>query len=305
MARSKHIISNPENYINSLLSAFNSTYGDPSKYLIIALVPHPGEAPHSSLAYMLDTLIGNPDFGLPGRSIEKADPLPSETPTRKYGRALPGSGFYLHDFPGAATLIRDFKPGPGQKILLWGITWALLDFAEAYPDLLSSDTPQHLESSQKIQGAHAPGKLKNNPQSLRSASESMSDKLIVMETGGMKGRREELIREALHERLKKAFGVQAIHSEYGMTELCSQAYSDGIRGFKLPPWMKILIRDIHDPFGYLEPGRTGGINIIDLANQDSCAFIATQDLGRLNPDGTFEVLGRFDDSDLRGCALLV
>jgi hypothetical protein len=258
MSRSKHIISNPENYTNALLSTFNQAYGDPSQYLIIALVPHPKDAPHSSLAFMLDKL------------IEKA---------------LPDSGFYLNDFSGAVSLIRDFKPKPNQKIFLWGITWALLDFAE------------------KI--SSSPSTKNGDPKLLDSLPPNIFRHLIVLETGGMKGRREEMVREELHNRLKKAFGVASIHSEYGMTELCSQAYSDGIRGFKTPPWMKILIRDIHDPLTYLEPGRTGGINIIDLANQDSCSFIATQDLGRLNADGSFEVLGRFDDSDLRGCSLML
>jgi hypothetical protein len=129
--------------------------------------------------------------------------------------------------------------------------------------------------------------------------------LIIMETGGMKGRHKELIRGELHEKLCKAFNVNVIHSEYGMTELFSQAYSSGNGIFSTPPWMKILIRDINDPLSWAADGKTGGINVIDLANFYTCSFIATQDLGKRLPDGTFEVLGRFDDSDLRGCNLMI
>jgi hypothetical protein len=121
----------------------------------------------------------------------------------------------------------------------------------------------------------------------------------------MKGNRREMIREELHEILCRMFNVEKIHSEYGMTELLSQAYSSGNGIFRAPPWMKVLIRDTNDPFHYLPTGQTGGINIIDLANIYSCSFIATQDLGRLHDDGSFEVLGRFDESDVRGCNLLV
>lgn len=120
----------------------------------------------------------------------------------------------------------------------------------------------------------------------------------------MKGRRKELIRAELHAILKKGFGVGQIHSEYGMTELLSQAYSKGDGLFNSPPWMRVLIRDMEDPFSYLEHNRTGGINVIDLANIHTCSFIATQDLGRMHPEG-FEVLGRFDNSDIRGCNLMV
>jgi len=129
--------------------------------------------------------------------------------------------------------------------------------------------------------------------------------VIIMETGGMKGRRKELTRTELHAILKKGFNVPEIHSEYGMTELLSQAYSKGEGVFFCPPWMKIVLRDPQDPLTlFTEPGRTGGINIIDLANLYSCSFIATGDLGRLHEDGGFEVLGRFDNSDIRGCNLL-
>ena len=113
-----------------------------------------------------------------------------------------------------------------------------------------------------------------------------------------------MVREELHSELKKGFGVDRIHSEYGMTELLSQAYSKGQGLFRSPPWMKIMVRDAEDPFHYLRPGQTGGVNVIDLANLNSCSFIATQDLGRLHEDGTFEILGRFDHSDIRGCNLM-
>jgi hypothetical protein len=128
---------------------------------------------------------------------------------------------------------------------------------------------------------------------------------IIMETGGMKGRQEEMTREELHELLQKAFHINEIHSEYGMTELLSQAYSKGQGLFQSPPWMKIMIRDIYDPRTYVSAGRSGGINIIDLANIHSCSFIATQDIGKLILSGGFEVLGRFDNSDIRGCNLML
>ena len=126
-----------------------------------------------------------------------------------------------------------------------------------------------------------------------------------METGGMKGKRKEIIREELHATLSKGFGVQNIHSEYGMTELLSQAYSFGNGIFECPNWMQILIRDTEDALSYVDSGKTGGINVIDLANINSCSFIATQDLGKKNPNHSFEVLGRFDASDIRGCNLMV
>jgi len=131
------------------------------------------------------------------------------------------------------------------------------------------------------------------------------DNVIIMETGGMKGIRKELVKEDLHARLKKGFAVQEIHSEYGMTELQSQAYSKGGGKFHCPPWMRISTRDVNDPLKVLEKGRSGGLNIIDLANVHSCAFIATQDLGKVHEDDSFELLGRFDHSDIRGCNLLV
>lgn len=153
------------------------------------------------------------------------------------------------------------------KTILIGVTYALLDFVEQY----KLEFPE----------------------------------LIVMETGGMKGKRKEMVREELHQQLKTGFGVPNIHSEYGMTELLSQAYSYGDGLFQAPPWMKILIRDTNDPLTLLEAKKTGAINVIDLANYHSCSFIATQDLGKIHPNQAFEILGRFDNSDIRGCNLLV
>lgn len=178
----------------------------------------------------------------------------------------PDSGFYLYNHTELHTQLKRQQEN-GQPTLLIGVTFALLDFAEQY-------------------AIHFP-------------------ELIVMETGGMKGRRKEMIREELHHVLCKGFGVNSIHSEYGMTELLSQAYSKGEGLFNCPPWMRVLTRDTNDPLSLTQAGRTGGINIIDLANINSCCFIATQDLGRVAPDSSFEVLGRFDHSDIRGCNLLV
>lgn len=183
------------------------------------------------------------------------------------------SRFYLNDVDemiGWLMLRESFLSRPensGKKNILIGVTYALLDLVE----------------KQKLN-------LKNT---------------IIMETGGMKGKRKEMVREELHTVLCEGFGVDLIHSEYGMTELLSQAYSKGNGIFHCPPWMKIMIRDTNDPFSFLQEGKSGGINIIDLANIDSCSFIATQDLGKKHSDTSFEVLGRFDNSDIRGCNLLV
>ncbi len=178
----------------------------------------------------------------------------------------PESGFISGSPEELALRIQSADTG-SRPVLLIGVSFALLDLAQ-----------------------QAPMKLDNT---------------MVMETGGMKGRRKEWVREALHAELCKRFGVDRIHSEYGMTELLSQAYSKGQGSFRTPPWMQVLMRDTEDPLSYQEPGRTGGINVIDLANRYSCAFIATQDLGKAAPDGSFEVLGRFDHSDIRGCNLMV
>ena len=178
----------------------------------------------------------------------------------------PNSGFYLYNHQELHQQLTELKKA-GTPTLLIGVTFALLDFVEQYPI--------------------------NFPN------------LIVMETGGMKGRRKEMIREELHHTLSKGFGVDAIHSEYGMTELLSQAYSKGLGIFNCPPWMRIITRDTNDPLSLTGTAQTGGVNVIDLANINSCSFLATQDLGKVYADGSFEILGRFDFSDIRGCNLLV
>ncbi|WP_298489139.1 acyl transferase [uncultured Maribacter sp.] len=178
----------------------------------------------------------------------------------------PKSGFFLNN---TDTLLETLKTlqNTKTKILLIGVSFALLDLVEA--------NQLHIKNT------------------------------VVMETGGMKGRRKEMIREELHETLKKGFGLSKIHSEYGMTELLSQGYSKGDGIFNCPPWMKILTRDTEDPLTLQDYGKTGGVNVIDLANINSCSFIATQDLGKVYENGSFEILGRFDHSDIRGCNLMV
>lgn len=178
----------------------------------------------------------------------------------------PDSRFYLHDYSALADKLSSLE-SRNQQVLLLGVSFALLELVEKYNF-----------------------KLNNT---------------IVMETGGMKGRREEITREELHRLLKEGFGVDRIHSEYGMAELLSQAYSRESGIFNAPPWMKILVRDLYDPFQFVKHGRSGGINVIDLANIYSCPFIETKDVGKLNNNNSFEVLGRFDYSDIRGCNLMV
>ncbi|MAU71481.1 MAG: acyl transferase [Pseudozobellia sp.] len=237
---SKHQVLDLNLYEESFLKGFELFYGDISDYCILALLPSYLERNGSSLIYMVDRLIKE--------SKHEA------------------SGFYLKDLTSLVSNLSSLEK-KGQKTLLIGVSFALLDLVEEYGLSL--------------------------------------EHTIVMETGGMKGRRKELIREEFHEILTKGFGVGQIHSEYGMTELLSQAYSSGQGIFKTPPWMKILIRDTEDPLSYQSIGKTGGINVIDLANRNSCSFIATQDLGKLHSDNSFEILGRFDHSDVRGCNLMV
>lgn len=178
----------------------------------------------------------------------------------------PSSGFYLDDFELLANTLQTLD-AQGDPVILIGVSFALLEMAERFSMTLRNT--------------------------------------IVMETGGMKGQRKEMIREELHGHLKEAWGLGHIHSEYGMTELLSQAYARNSGVFYSPAWMRVLIRDTEDPAHYLKPGQSGGINVIDLANLYSCSFIATQDLGKLHADGGFEVLGRFDHSDIRGCNLML
>jgi hypothetical protein len=227
-------------YEESFLKTFNLFYGDPGQYLIAALLPSYIERGSSSLVYMADKLIK-----------KSRHPL---------------SGFYKGNKEDLIIAIKKSKE-ENQKILLLGVSFALLDLAEKQAPDLSG--------------------------------------VIVIETGGMKGRRKELTRQELHKILIEKFNVHSIDSEYGMTELMSQAYSKGNGIFYCPPWMKVMIRDPQDPLSlYSETGKTGGINIVDLANINSCSFISTSDLGRLHDDGGFEVLGRFDNSDIRGCNLM-
>ena len=238
--QSKHLVSDLSIYENSFRNAFQLFYGDITDYCILSLLPNYREREGSSLIYMVDDLIKRSKH--------------------------PKSGFYLNNYKEVSETILELEKN-GQKTLLIGVSYALLDLAKDYPM-----------------------KLENT---------------IIMETGGTKGKRKELLKEELHKILKETFSLDSIHSEYGMTELLSQSYSEGDNIFKTPPWKKVLIRDVNDPLTILGKNRSGGINIIDLANIYSCPFIATQDLGRLHEDESFSVLGRFDNSDVRGCNLLV
>jgi len=237
---SKHFVTDLSLYEQSYLKAFNHFYGDINDYCVLALLPSYLERTGSSLIYMADDLIKKSDH--------------------------PKSGFFLNEYEQLHQLLLKLQK-TDTKILIIGVSFALLEFTEQYQ------------------------------MSLRNT--------IIMETGGMKGRRKEIVRQELHELLSTGFGVSKIHSEYGMTELLSQAYSIGDGVFNCPAWMKILVRDTEDPLTYLNNGKSGGINVIDLANINSCSFIATQDLGKINQDGTFEIIGRFDNSDIRGCNLMV
>ena len=236
---SLHYILDEKLYEESFTRCFKRFFGDPASYCFLALLPSYLLQRNSSLVYMADRLI------------------------RLTGH--PGSGFYLDDLQKLSGTLEGLESS-GQKTILMGVSYALMDFAERFPM-----------------------KLRNTR---------------IIETGGMKGRRKEVIRAELHEILQKAFEVPAIGSEYGMTELLSQAWSLAHGIFEAPPWMRIFIRDPYNPFRHLPAGKTGGIDIIDLANRDSCAFIQTGDLGKLNEDGSFEVLGRLDQSDVRGCNLM-
>ena len=238
-----HYVTDTHVYDQSLMAGFLRNYGAIEDWCILALLPNYLEKGDSSLVYMADKWIrasGHPD-----------------------------SGFYLDQFDLLDQTLRRLESA-GQKTLLLGVTFALLDFSERYP-----------------------GKLEHT---------------VVMETGGMKGRRREMIRAEVHDLLKLRWQLDAVHSEYGMTELLSQAYAPADGLFECPPWMRVLLRSEDDPLERTGPvpGKTitGLVDIIDLANQNACAFISTDDIGRLHPDGRFEVIGRMDNSDLRGCSLL-
>lgn len=237
---SKHMVTHLEIYEDSFNKGFQHFYGHIEDYVVLALLPSYLEREGSSLIYMVDALINHSKH--------------------------PESGFYLNNLSELKDNLTRLD-SEGKKVLLIGVSFALLDFVETYKF-----------------------NLKNT---------------IVMETGGMKGRRKELIRDELHKQLKLGFGVDTIHSEYGMTELLSQAYSHGNGLFKTPNWMRILTRDTEDALTINPAEIAGGINVIDLANINSCSFIATQDLGKVYKNNTFEVIGRFDNSDIRGCNLMV
>ena len=235
---SRHYVKDILLYEQSFIEGFRRSYGEINDWCVIGLLPSYLEKGNSSLVYMVDKLIKLSEH--------------------------PDSGFYLYDFNRLRETLSILET-KGQKTLLIGVTYALLNFAESYPI-----------------------KLKQT---------------VVMETGGMKGRREELLRDEVHKRLCSAFEVGNIHSEYGMTELLSQAYSSGKGIFNCPPWMKVFVRDEEDPLTIRRFGK-GVINVVDLANVHSCSFIATDDAGNVFTDGGFEILGRTDGSDLRGCSLL-
>ncbi len=237
---SKHLVTDLSWYETSYLKGFEHFYGDIEDYVVLALLPNYLERKGSSLIYMVDDLIKRSQH--------------------------PESGFYLNNLDELAQKLK-FLDTQGKKVLLIGVSFALLDLIEQYEFNLSNT--------------------------------------IIMETGGMKGRRKELIRNELHTILSNGFGVKNIHSEYGMTELLSQGYSKGNGIFNCPPWMQILTRDTEDALTILPKGKSGGINVIDLANYNSCSFIATQDLGKVYQDNSFEIIGRFDNSDIRGCNLMV
>lgn len=236
---SKHSINDVTFYHKHALSIFEKTFGSISGFHIMALLPSYLERNNSSLVSMVQYFI-------------------DKTGSKQ-------SGFYLHNLKELYEVLIQLKKD-NKKVVLFGVTFALLDLAEKF----------------EIDLSH----------------------VIVIETGGMKGRREEVTREELYDVLRKKLNIDQIYSEYGMTELLSQAYGENAV-FNTVNTMKVLIREVSDPFSLAEIGKTGGINVIDLANLHTCSFIETQDLGRLNKDGSFEVLGRFDNSDLRGCNLLI
>ncbi len=235
---STHHIKSLDFYLKNTATIFSHFYAAPEEYVVLALLPSYLERSGSGLIAMVNHFI---DLS------NNAE-----------------SGFYLYNHEALASKLASIQ---SKKVILFGVTFALLDFAEKHP----IDFPE----------------------------------LLLFETGGMKGRKEEMTRSEVHHQLKQGFNVPHIQSEYGMTELQSQAYSRANGLFETPPWMKILIRETDDPLTLSRLEKTGGINVIDLANCDTCAFIATEDLGRLYSDGSFEILGRIDHSDARGCNLLV
>lgn len=242
---SRHYVASTALYAASFTRGFEHFYGPAEGWSLFALLPSYGERSGSSLVWMVERL---------------------------QARNRAGGGFYLYEHD-RLTADLERAARKGEKILLIGVAFALLDYAE------------HLAAGRT--GLTLPADA------------------VVMETGGMKGRRREVSRETLHETLKQAFGTETIHSEYGMTELLSQAYSTGGGWFRCPPWMKVSARDLQSPLRPAAAGEVGGLNIVDLANLWSCSFLAVQDRGIVRPDGSFRVLGRIEGAQLRGCNLLI
>lgn len=240
--RSFHYVTDLDLYEKNSITSFERNYGSIADYTILALLPSYIERQDSSLVWMCNLFIS--------KSNNKQD-----------------NGFYLNNHGELLATLKRLVKVKDRKVLLIGISFALLCIAEKIKFPLEN--------------------------------------VIVMETGGMKGMRKEMLREELHEILCAKMGITSVHSEYGMTELLSQAYSQGKGVFRCPPWMKVLTRELNDPLAPSPVGKTGGINIIDLANVNSCSFIATQDIGKFYEDGTFEIIGRSDNSDIRGCNLLI
>ena len=241
MVRSSHYIAKSALYDQSLLKAFELFIGAPEEFIILGLLPSYLEKSNSSLIYMVDALMKR--------------------------SSKPENDYFLYNHE---ALFEVFQKTKKQKVILFGVSFALLDFLESHPRINEVD-------------------LKN---------------LMIIETGGMKGRKMEITKDELLLQLKNGFGMERVYSEYSMCELLSQAYSLGENRYQCPPWMKVLIRSLEDPMSYLPENRNGALNIIDLANRHSCSFIATQDLGKQR-GGFFKVLGRIDHSDIRGCSLLV
>lgn len=244
MNLSKHFLADPGIYEESIYKSFEQFIGKPEDFIFLGLLPSYLEKQNSSLIYMVDYLM------------------------KKSGK--PENGYFLYNHSELFELLNQLKD---KKVILFGVSFALLDFLDSVESL--------------------------------GLSVSGSQNLTIIETGGMKGRKEEMTKDELLKILQNGFKTDKIYSEYSMTELLSQAYSLGNNEYQCPNWMKILVRNAEDPFSYEPEGRTGAVNIIDLANIHSCCFIATQDLGKILSGDKFQVLGRIDHSDIRGCSLLV
>ncbi len=242
---SRHWIADFELYQQSILHCFQQFIGHPKDYIFLGLLPNYLERQNSSLIYMVDFLMN--------KSSQKEN------------------GYFLYNHPELLELLKNLN---NRKIILFGVSFALLDF---------------------IDFCEANGGFYS----------AQNSNLIIIETGGMKGRKEEMTKDELLKILRNGFLTDKIYSEYSMTELLSQAYSLGNNIYQSPNWLRIMIRNLEDPFSYVEKGKTGAVNIIDLANRYSCSFIATQDLGKSFDNHQFQILGRIDHSDIRGCSLLV